>query len=425
MEYSLYNSVENQKAEARILEAQSQPELRRDFKAKRKIGGLTSKQEQQIISRCLDHADKNLTIKIKNGQLTLDQIQARLSFKYYGVTYKVLDDLKEVLEPQIFKGFENDEEFLALFNKSKGQSVTAEEILNRPEYFSNQHCIRSLHNQVGRNKFDTMSSVERKLHGYKPPLTRPFKSRVHQLQAKSHTVKPDLSEETCNDQKFACRLATRIVSILSETQRKYIIESINQQQVMKELSDCLRHLLVSHGYRGLDDKKYLEFFPSIYAYIKFKIRTQHFHSEEVSAALNKDKQTDLQERISRDKNLCAQLKFLKKLEDLQEDNGTDVKIIWNKQQKEMFEQLEAEQVRSRRINLGLEKSQKSEKEQEQEKFKKKPRPGEIMNEVKMVGKYGTQAYSRKVIKLEASNPNSNQSSVLKPLVLPQNHQERI
>ena len=41
-----------------------------------------------------------------------------------------------------------------------------------------------------------------------------------------------------------------------------------------------------------------------------------------------------------------------------------------------------------------------------------------MNEVKMVGKYGTQAYSRKVIKLEASNPNSNQSSVLKPLVLP-------
>ena len=58
---------------------------------------------------------------------------------------------------------------------------------------------------------------------------------------------------------------------------------------MKELSDCLRHLLVSHGYRGLDDKKYLEFFPSIYAYIKFKIRTQHFHSEEVSAALNKDK----------------------------------------------------------------------------------------------------------------------------------------
>lgn len=76
-------------------------------------------------------------IKIKNGELTLDQIQARLSFKYYGVTYKVLDDLKEVLHPQIFKGFENDEEFLALFNKTKGQTVTPHEILNRPEYFSN------------------------------------------------------------------------------------------------------------------------------------------------------------------------------------------------------------------------------------------------------------------------------------------------
>lgn len=106
---------------------------------------------------------------------------------------------------------------------------------------------------------------------------------------------------------------------------------------------------------------------------------------------------------------------MKKLEDLQEDNGEKTKIIWNKQHKEMFEKLETEQIKSRRIILGLEKSQKSEKELEEDMFKKKPRPNEIMNEVKMVGKYGTQAYSKKVIKLDSDKTNSNQSSMIKPL----------
>ena len=61
----------------------------------------------------------------------------------------------------------------------------------------------------------------------------------------------------------------------------------------------------------------------------------------------------------------------------------------------MFDRLEAETVRARRMRLGLERSLTTDEEKEEEKKLRKPRPVEIIEEIKMIGKYGTQGYVKR------------------------------
>ena len=55
------------------------------------------------ISKYIKMADKDLFLKLKNGDYTMDQIKARISERKSGIKYVVLDDLKDILDPDFFK----------------------------------------------------------------------------------------------------------------------------------------------------------------------------------------------------------------------------------------------------------------------------------------------------------------------------------
>ena len=113
------------------------------------VGQLSTNRRREVIffviDRCLSSYDKKLFLKLRNAELTIDQIGARLSAKHFGATYKVLDDLRDQLNPDIYKGFEDDSYFKRLYNKGLHEEVPLEEILKpRAEWLSNKHCRRSL-----------------------------------------------------------------------------------------------------------------------------------------------------------------------------------------------------------------------------------------------------------------------------------------
>ena len=55
------------------------------------------------ISKYIKMADKDLFLKLKDGQYTMDQIKARIAERKNNIKYTVLDDLKDVLNPAFFK----------------------------------------------------------------------------------------------------------------------------------------------------------------------------------------------------------------------------------------------------------------------------------------------------------------------------------
>lgn len=59
-----------------------------------KVGQLSISGRREVIQRCLSYYDKQLFLKLRDGELTVDQVDARLSAKHAGVNYKVLDDFK-------------------------------------------------------------------------------------------------------------------------------------------------------------------------------------------------------------------------------------------------------------------------------------------------------------------------------------------
>ena len=106
---------------------------------------------REVIKRCLRCYDKKLFIKLRNGELTIDQVDARLSAKHFGVSYKVLDDLRDHLNPDICNGFEDDGYFKKLYNKGLHEDVPLEEILRpREAWLANAHCRRSLIGTAGQ-----------------------------------------------------------------------------------------------------------------------------------------------------------------------------------------------------------------------------------------------------------------------------------
>jgi len=59
------------------------------------------------LSATLKAADKDLYVRFKNGEYTLDQLKARIAERWDGTKYKVLDDLKEQLKETTY--FEEDQ----------------------------------------------------------------------------------------------------------------------------------------------------------------------------------------------------------------------------------------------------------------------------------------------------------------------------
>ena len=67
---------------------------------------------------------------MRAGELTLDQVEARINKYNFGVSYKVLDDLRDGLNPDILReGFNSEIHLRRLYNKKPNEIVTVEEIL--------------------------------------------------------------------------------------------------------------------------------------------------------------------------------------------------------------------------------------------------------------------------------------------------------
>ena len=101
----------------------------------------------QDLSDTLTDADKDLFVKYRDGQLTYDQLRARIAERRYNTVYKCLDDLKEkgTLDA---KYYENVEEFLPIFKMLYSQDASIEDLL-RPlkDYEVNKRCLRSIKHQ--------------------------------------------------------------------------------------------------------------------------------------------------------------------------------------------------------------------------------------------------------------------------------------
>jgi hypothetical protein len=86
----------------------------------------------------LTNIDKKLFYKLREGKLTLDQVRARIDKEKFGVSYKVLDDLKDILDPKILKR-----------NPKMSLNNSADKIKSMASYIDNPkvqsiHCERSL-----------------------------------------------------------------------------------------------------------------------------------------------------------------------------------------------------------------------------------------------------------------------------------------
>tara|TARA_B110000285_G_C14786961_1_gene451204 strand:+ start:169 stop:519 length:351 start_codon:yes stop_codon:yes gene_type:complete len=113
-----------------------------------------------VIKRCLQCYDKKLFLKLRNGELTVDQVDARISAKHFGVSYKVLDDLRDNLLPEVCNGFVDDSYFKKLYNKGLHEEVPLDEILKpREAWLSNAHCRRSLIGSAGHKSKKDLSIV--------------------------------------------------------------------------------------------------------------------------------------------------------------------------------------------------------------------------------------------------------------------------
>ena len=91
---------------------------------------------------------------MRAGTLTLDQVNARINKANFGVTYKVLDDLRDGLHPDLLRAEFNSEEHLKkLYNKKLDETVTVEEILEPKEpWMAHERCRRSLLSNVKKKK---------------------------------------------------------------------------------------------------------------------------------------------------------------------------------------------------------------------------------------------------------------------------------
>lgn len=56
---------------------------------------------RESIAAILLEIDKSLFIMLKNQELTVDQVQAKIDYKKHGTIYKVLDDLRDRMDPEI------------------------------------------------------------------------------------------------------------------------------------------------------------------------------------------------------------------------------------------------------------------------------------------------------------------------------------
>jgi len=130
----------------------------------------------------IQQTDKYLFAEFRDEEITLNQLRARLAEKYEGVKYKVLDDLKGILMPQILEGI--DEEYFQKLFEGRNPKERIKSLLRPLEDWEvNDHCIRSI-----IHKFDVKEEAKRRQR-----LMREEKA-VYKLRVQRHRERE--AEET-------------------------------------------------------------------------------------------------------------------------------------------------------------------------------------------------------------------------------------
>ena len=87
-------------------------------------------------------SDKDLFIKFRDHQITFDQLKARIAERHFKVSYVVLDDLKDKLDPSFYQDLDSFEPY---FKMIYSNNPTYKDILRKLEpYESNNRCLRSI-----------------------------------------------------------------------------------------------------------------------------------------------------------------------------------------------------------------------------------------------------------------------------------------
>ena len=104
----------------------------------------------------------NLFVKLRDGELTFDQVRARINALHFGLHYKVLDDLKPVLSESIYQGREEDERYYKKMygieharkgNGAADDDIPLDKILGPKEPWQyNKKCLKSLFNNSKQKK---------------------------------------------------------------------------------------------------------------------------------------------------------------------------------------------------------------------------------------------------------------------------------
>ena len=67
-------------------------------------------QSVKEVATYVKKSDKDLFIKLRDGQCTLDQLKARIAERTSGIKYVVLDDLNDQLDPRFYEEVYNPKE---------------------------------------------------------------------------------------------------------------------------------------------------------------------------------------------------------------------------------------------------------------------------------------------------------------------------
>ena len=62
-----------------------------------------------IVKTCLELKDRTLFAKLKTQKISLSQAYARMAPKKHGITYTVVDDIKDEIREDILNGFGSEE----------------------------------------------------------------------------------------------------------------------------------------------------------------------------------------------------------------------------------------------------------------------------------------------------------------------------
>lgn len=121
---------------------------------KQRYGKLSAEQLRTNLTKYLGIINKHHFMQLRDGQLSFDQVRARLDATWHDTHYQVLDDFKDQLPEEIYNAAYN-KQWQTYFNKiyetkkHKDHNVPLEEILKEKEpYQTNPHCQRSLFKNV-------------------------------------------------------------------------------------------------------------------------------------------------------------------------------------------------------------------------------------------------------------------------------------